>query len=207
MNNKITSQSFIKDIINHNSAIGRAEINSKILSIMNEIDREEFGGSYEDQPESIGFGQTISQPFIVALMTDLIEPEQDHKILEIGTGSGYQAAILSKLVSKVYTIERIKELAEQSTNLLKKLNFNNIEVFHQNGFSGLEEFAPYDSIIVTCAINEVPKALLNQLKDSGKLIIPLANNKDSQILTLITKKNQEIIAENLIKVRFVPFIQ
>ena len=207
MNNKIIFQNFIQEIINHNTAIGRTEIDNKILSIMNEIDREEFGGSYEDHPESIGFGQTISQPFIVALMTDLIKPQKDHKILEIGTGSGYQAAILAKLVAKVYTIERIKELAEKSKNLLKKLNLNNIEVFHHNGFFGLEEFAPYDSIIVTCAINEVPEGLLNQLKDNGKLVIPLGEDKDTQILTLITKKDQEIIAENVISVRFVPFIQ
>jgi len=152
----------------------------------------------------IGYGQTISQPYIVALMTQSLQLKENNKVLEIGTGSGYQAAVLAELVKDVYTIEIIKELADSAENRLNNLNYKNIRVKNADGYFGWEEEAPFDAIIITAAANHIPPPLLNQLKDKGKLIIPLGSTLSFQTLTLVTKKGDELETEFITGVRFVP---
>ena len=162
--------------------------------------------AYENRPLSIGFGQTISQPYIVALMTDLLELEKSHRVLEIGTGSGYQAAILSPLVQEVYTIEIIPELYKRAKNILEKLKYKNITVLSGDGYYGHKKKAPYDRIIVTAASSHIPKNLLEQLKIGGKMVIPIGGAFQAQYLMLITKENDKNFKqENILPVRFVPF--
>jgi protein-L-isoaspartate(D-aspartate) O-methyltransferase len=160
--------------------------------------------AYNDRPLPIGYGQTISQPYIVALMTQEIEVDKDDKVLEIGTGSGYQAAVLSELVSEVYTIEIIKELATAAEERLQELGYENIAVKNADGYFGWEEHAPYDAIIITAAANHIPPPLLQQLKNNGKLIIPLGSTLQFQTLTLVTKKDGNYTSEFITGVRFVP---
>lgn len=161
--------------------------------------------AYDDTPLPIGYGQTISQPFIVATMTQLLDPKPGDRVLEIGTGSGYQAAVLAEIVDKVYTIEIVKELGEQSKKLMSRLGYNNVEVFVGDGYKGLEAKAPFDAIIVTAAVKEIPPPLLKQLKDGGKMIIPVGSSSAVQTLVLVRKKGGKILKTNLDKVRFVPF--
>ena len=158
--------------------------------------------SYSDEPLPIGEGQTISQPYIVALMTELLELNGQERVLEIGTGSGYQAAILAELAKEVYTIELLKPLAERSQKLLKDLGYKNIEVKEGDGFLGLPEKAPFDAIIVTCAPEEVPPALTEQLAEGGRLVIPVGSLY--QELKLLRKEKGKIVTEDIIPVRFVP---
>ena len=182
----------------------------KVLSVMGKIERHNFvpdvlkNNAYNDNPLPIGYGQTISQPYIVALMTQSLGIEKNDKVLELGTGSGYQAAVLSGLVDKVYTIEIINELAKNAETRLKNLGYNNVKVKNADGYSGWEEFAPYDAIIVTAAANHIPPPLLEQLKDNGKLIIPLGSTLTFQTLTLVTKKGNDLETEFITGVRFVP---
>ncbi|UCG63280.1 MAG: protein-L-isoaspartate(D-aspartate) O-methyltransferase [Candidatus Zixiibacteriota bacterium] len=158
--------------------------------------------SYTDGPLPIGKDQTISQPYIVALMTELLDVDSTDKVLEIGTGSGYQAAILGELADSVFTIEIIPELAEQAEKLLEKLGYTNIFVRCGDGFVGWEEHAPYDGIIVTCAPTEIPEPLLTQLAEGGRLVIPVGTMW--QELILVTKTDGETRRESVIPVRFVP---
>lgn len=180
------------------------------LGVIKEVLRHEFvpenmkNNAYEDRPLPIGYGQTISQPYIVALMTQSLELEEDDNVLEIGTGSGYQAAVLAGLVERVYTIEIIKELADAAKNRLKSLGYENVEVKHADGYFGWEEQAPFDAIIVTAAANHIPPPLLRQLKDGGKLIIPLGSTLRFQTLTIITKFGNETETKFITGVRFVP---
>ena len=182
----IETQLRIRDITDEN-----------VLDVMKKVLRHEFvpenmkNNAYEDKPLPIGYGQTISQPYIVALMTQSLELEEDDKVLEIGTGSGYQAAVMAELVEEVYTIEIIKELADAAKNRLNTLEYENIEVKHADGYFGWEEKAPFDAIIVTAAANHIPPPLLQQLKDGGKLIIPLGSTLRFQTLTIITKFGNE----------------
>lgn len=186
------------------------DIDEKVLEVMGKIERHKFvpdvlkNNAYDDNPLPIGYGQTISQPYIVALMTQSLEVDKNYKVLEIGTGSGYQAAVLSELVKKVYTIEIINELAKNAETRLKDLGYNNVKVKNADGYSGWEEFAPYDAIIVTAAANHIPPPLLEQLKDNGKLIIPLGSTLTFQTLTLVTKKGNDLETEFITGVRFVP---
>ncbi|MDD4766619.1 MAG: protein-L-isoaspartate(D-aspartate) O-methyltransferase [Desulfotomaculaceae bacterium] len=162
--------------------------------------------AYCDGPLSIGDGQTISQPYIVAYMIEALDPGKDDVVLEIGTGSGYAAAVLSRLVSKVYTIERLASHAKRAETLLKKLNYNNIEVITGDGTKGLPEQAPFDKIIVSAGASVTPKSLLEQLNMGGRLVIPLGT-RDSQELLLISKDmHGDIKKRNLGSVRFVPLI-
>ena len=182
----------------------------KVLEVMNNIERHKFVPSYlidqayGDNPLPIGYGQTISQPYIVALMTQSLQLKENDKVLEIGTGSGYQAAVLAELVKDVYTIEIIKELANSAENRLNNLNYKNVRVKNADGYFGWEEQAPFDAIIITAAANHIPPPLLKQLKDKGKLIIPLGSILRFQTLTIVTKKGDELETEFITGVRFVP---
>lgn len=160
--------------------------------------------AYEDRPLPIGEGQTISQPYIVALMTYHLHIKPDDKVLEIGTGSGYQAAILAELAKEVYSIEIIEELAQRAQESLKKLGYSNVWVECGDGFYGWKEHAPYDAIIVTCAAPKVPKHLIEQLKEGGRIILPLGDDPFYQTLTLLTKKEGKIEKKRVTGVVFVP---
>ncbi|MDP3733295.1 MAG: protein-L-isoaspartate(D-aspartate) O-methyltransferase [Candidatus Daviesbacteria bacterium] len=161
--------------------------------------------SYGDHPLPIGEDQTISQPYVVALMTELLELKGGEKVLEIGTGSGYQAAILAELVKEVYTIEILEPLAERSQKLLKESGYANIKVKHADGFLGWPEYGPFDAIIVTCAPKVVPPALLEQLAEGGRLVIPVGTHW--QELKLLKKIEGKIVSKSIIPVRFVPMLR
>ena len=162
---------------------------------------------YQDRPVPIGHQQTISQPFIVAYMTDMLDISPLHTVLEIGTGSGYQAAVLSEVALKVYTVERIKALADQTKILLK--NYSNIKMKVSNGYNGWKEHAPYDRIMVTATANDLipPQTLVGQLKDGGKMILPMRRSAGFEELVLITKTGKTYKEKSLIGVRFVPLVK
>jgi protein-L-isoaspartate(D-aspartate) O-methyltransferase len=160
--------------------------------------------AYEDHPLPIGYNQTISQPYIVALMTDLLKVDAGAKVLEVGTGSGYQAAILGELELEVYTVEIIEALATQAAERLSEMQYDNVTVAHQDGYYGWEEHAPFDAIIVTCAPDHVPPELVKQLKDGGRMVIPVGPPGGYQSLFLITKEDGQAKSESLGGVRFVP---
>lgn len=189
---------------------GRDISDAKVLEVMSKVPREKFvpeslkAKAYYDNPLPIGFGQTISQPYIVALMTESLKLDSDDKVLEIGTGSGYQAAVLAEITPNVFTIEIVEELASQAKDRLKKLGYDSVLVKHADGYFGWEEKAPFDKIIVTAATNHTPPPLIEQLKEGGKLIIPLGSTLGFQNLTLITKVNGELESEVITSVRFVP---
>ncbi len=184
---------------------------SRVLQVMSEIPREIFvpdslkDEAYADKPLPIGKGQTISQPYIVALMTELLKLKGNEKVLEIGTGSGYQAAILAKLAKEVYTIDRIPELVENAQKHIKKLNIENVIFKVGDGTLGLPEFAPFDRIIVTAAAPKVPQALKDQLADRGIMVIPVGSHY-FQTLKVIKKQKEKIIEEDSIDCVFVPLI-
>ena len=162
--------------------------------------------AYEDRPLPIGEGQTISQPYIVALMTETLELDENMRVLEIGTGSGYQAAILAEIVNEVYTIEIIETLGIKAKNTLTDLNYKNIKFKIGDGYKGWEESAPFDAIIVTCAPSNIPKPLENQLKEGGRMIIPLGGSI-TQELVLLEKNIGKLIRKEVASVRFVPMIR
>jgi protein-L-isoaspartate(D-aspartate) O-methyltransferase len=184
--------------------------NPQVLQAMTEVPRHEFvplavrSLAYADGPLPIGQGQTISQPFIVAFMTEVLELNKDDTVLEVGTGSGYQAAILGKIAKEVYTIEIVPALAESAQKLLEKLRFENVHVRQGDGYLGWPEKAPFDAIIVTCAPDHVPEPLVNQLKEGGRLVIPIGEQGGIQQLVLLRKKDGKILQENKLDVRFVP---
>jgi protein-L-isoaspartate(D-aspartate) O-methyltransferase len=161
--------------------------------------------AYEDRPLSIGYGQTISQPYIVAYMTEVIDPKPEHKVLEIGTGSGYQAAVLGEIVKEVYTIEIVPELGNAAAARLKKLGYKNVEVKVSDGYFGWAEHGPFDAIVVTAAAEFVPPPLIEQLKEGGKIVIPIGSPYMNQMLMLIEKKGKKITTKSLLPVLFVPF--
>ena len=162
--------------------------------------------AYDDSPLPIGYEQTISQPYIVAYMTELLEPAPGMKILEIGTGSGYQTAVLAHLGCEVYSIEVIESLAVSVKDIFDALKLSNIVVKHGNGYNGWTEKAPFDAIIVTAAPDKIPDKLIKQLKDGGKMIVPVGEIYSVQSLKLITKQENEVTVEDLAMVRFVPMI-
>ena len=180
---------------------GGKEIDYKVQKAMRTIPRHNFVPHfpYEDRPVPIGHKQTISQPFIVAYMTDMLDVSPLHTVLEIGTGSGYQAAVLSEVALKVYTVERIKALAKQSKLLLQ--NYSNVHTKVGNGYDGWKENGPYDRIIVTAMPDHIPQPLIDQLKIGGKMIIPIKGN-----LVLVVKTKNSYTEKELIGVRFVPLI-
>jgi protein-L-isoaspartate(D-aspartate) O-methyltransferase len=183
-----------------------------VLAAMQAVERHLFVPSeyreqaYSDRPLPIGYGQTISQPYIVAYMTERIRPRKEFKVLEIGTGSGYQAAILAGIVDQVFTVEIVPELASASAERLKKLGYGNVQVKQADGFYGWKEHAPYDAIVVTASADFVPPPLIEQLKPGGIMIIPVGSPFQVQFLKEIEKKNGRVLSRNLLPVRFVPFI-
>ncbi len=191
--------------------IDRGITDKATLAAMRKVPRHLFvpysvaDEAYEDTPVLIGYGQTISQPYIVAYMTEVTRPSPKKKVLEIGTGSGYQAAILAEIVDTVYTIEIVEELAKSSSFLFKKLGYNNIDSKHGDGYKGWPEHAPFDIIVVTAAPEEIPQPLIDQLAENGRLVIPVGEVGSVQQLLLLTKKNGKVSKKRLSFVRFVPF--
>ncbi len=184
----------------------------RVLEVMGRIPRHLFVGSayreqaYEDYPLPIDEGQTISQPYIVALMTQCLGVQRGHKVLEIGTGSGYQAAVLAELTDQVYSIEIRENLAKKAAETLRKLGYENVHVKWGDGYFGWPEESPFDAIIVTCAVNHIPPPLLEQLREGGRLVIPLGSTLYFQTLTLISKIEGKPRVKHISGVRFVPMI-
>ncbi|MFA5825973.1 MAG: protein-L-isoaspartate(D-aspartate) O-methyltransferase [Gallionellaceae bacterium] len=192
---------------------GRSAISGKVMAALGKVDRRNFVPdeqiifAYENHPLSIGHGQTISQPYIVALMTDLLDLNTTDRILEIGTGSGYQAAVLSKLVEHVYSVEIVRTLGEHAREKLTKLGYRNISVKIADGRDGWSEFAPYDAVIVTAAPDEIPPELVQQLKTGGKIVIPLGSAYGYQDLVLATKHPDGSLGiRRVLPVSFVPLV-
>ena len=192
---------------------GRSHLSNETITALSEVPRDAFvpeqlkESAFVNGPLPIGHGQTISQPYIVALMTDLLDIKPDHIILEIGTGSGYQSAILSLLCQQVYSMELIPDLSNSAKQRFKKLNYNNIEAFTGNGYSGYPEHAPYDGIIVTAAATHIPEALVTQLKPGGHLVIPVGLSHMHQELILLEKdSNDKTNVNHILDVSFVPLI-
>ena len=189
----------------------RGITDKRVLSAMEKVPRHKFveeglkGVAYQDGPLPIGMNQTISQPYIVALMTELLDISDEHKVLEIGTGSGYQAAVISHLAMSVITVERIPELYKKAKQTLRKMGYNNITVVMADGSIGYREFAPYDRIIVTAASPSVPDELIEQLSNNGKMVIPVGNRFTQQLITL-KKEAEKTIRTDSIGVRFVPLL-
>ena len=190
---------------------GRGVEDKEVIRSMKTVKRHLFvpeknvPNAYDDRPLPIGFGQTISQPFIVAYMTEAIDSKPGYKVLEIGTGSGYQAAVLAEIVKEVYTIEIIPQLGDAAAARLKKLGYQNVSIKLTDGYFGWKEQAPFDAIIVTAAAEFVPPPLIEQLKDGGKMIIPIGSPFMNQMLMLIEKKGKKITTKSLMPVVFVPF--
>jgi protein-L-isoaspartate(D-aspartate) O-methyltransferase len=192
-----------------NQIRSRGITDERILAAMKEVPRHRFveeglkGAAYQDGPLPIGSDQTISQPYIVALMTELLDASNEHKVLEVGTGSGYQAAVISRLAMSVITVERIPELFKKAKETLRKLGYNNITVVMADGSIGYKEYAPYDRIIVTAAAPYVADDLIEQLADKGKIVIPVGNII-TQELVVLKKEAGKIVKSKSIGVRFVP---
>jgi protein-L-isoaspartate(D-aspartate) O-methyltransferase len=184
----------------------------RVLAAMAKVPREEFvpadarPSAYEDGPLPIGYDQTISQPYVVAFMTEQLRPKQSDRVLEIGSGSGYQAAILAELVGDVYTIEIVEPLAKSAEATLQRLGYNNVHIKLGDGYKGWPEEAPFDAIIVTCAPEKVPQPLVDQLKDGGRMVIPVGE-RFAQQLYLLEKKNGQLKESVTLPVRFVPMLR
>jgi len=191
--------------------IRRGISNNQVIDVMQNTPRHRFvpdgmaDYAYQDNALPIGKGQTISQPYIVAFMTETLDVDSTYKVLEIGTGSGYQAAVLSPLVKHVYTIEIVKMLAQRADSTLKALSYNNVTVRWGDGYKGWPEEAPFDRIIGTAAPPEIPKALIDQLKPGGKMVLPVGTNWQ-EIVVLTKSKSGKIKKKNVLPVRFVPMV-
>jgi len=193
--------------------IGKNKLDERVMKAMAKVPRDQFVPddaktmAFNNGPLPIGHGQTISQPYIVALMTDLLQLESQHTVLEIGTGSGYQTAILSILCKQVYSVERIDALSEMANQRFKELSYNNIETCVDNGYEGWLEHAPYDAIIVTASASHIPEPLVEQLKKGSNLVIPVGLVGMHQELKLVKKNLQgEITVDSILGVAFVPLI-
>ncbi len=188
--------------------LGKPALNGRVIEILSEVPRHEFVPvqlqqfSYLNQPLPIGCGKTISQPFIVALMTDLLDPQAGDTVLEIGAGAGYQAAVLSRLVKQVYSIDVIEELALAAGKRLKRLGYSNIIVGLGNGYNGWPEHAPYDKIIVTAAPELIPAALIGQLKPGGRMVIPTGIVDAQQLVLAVKGEDGKMSLKNVLPVRF-----
>ena len=186
----------------------------QVLRVMRETPRHLFlseslrSQAYEDRPVPIGYGQTISQPFIVAFMTDQLEVRKEHRVLEIGTGSGYQAAVLSRLAGEVYTIEIVPELARSAQITLSKLGYKNVFVRHGDGYKGWPEKVPFDRVILTAAPTELPQVLVDQLKAGGKLLGPVGGSTLDQQIVMVEKSiDGQVRKRSVLPVRFVPMVK
>lgn len=188
---------------------GRGIRDQGVLRVMSAVPREKFvpkelrNSAYDDRPLPIGYGQTISQPYIVAFMTEQLQPRKSQRVLEIGTGSGYQAAVLSDLVAEVYTIEIVRPLAQRADAVLRELGYKNVQVRAGDGYKGWPEHAPFDAIIVTAAPDHVPGPLIEQLKEGGRMVIPVGPS-GAQKLYLLEKQGGQVKQTAVIPVRFVP---
>ena len=191
--------------------IRRGISNNQVIDVMQNTPRHRFvpdgvaDYAYQDNALPIGKGQTISQPYIVAFMTETLDVDSTYKVLEIGTGSGYQAAVLSPLVKHVYTIEIVKMLAQRADSTLKALSYNNVTVRWGDGYKGWPEKAPFDRIIGTAAPSEIPEALIDQIKPGGKMVLPVGTNWQ-EIVVLTKSKSGKIQKKNVLPVRFVPMV-
>lgn len=189
---------------------GRGITDRSVLDAMRKVPRHLMvprdlrSHAYADHPLPIAEGQTISQPYVVAMMTEALELKPGDRVLEIGTGSGYQAAVLAEIVAQVYSIEIRKKLADSARRILKRLEYDNVEVKYGDGYFGWEEKGPFDAIIITAAANHIPPPLIKQLKEGGTLILPLGSTVYYQMLTLVTKKGGQITVRQIDSVRFVP---
>jgi protein-L-isoaspartate(D-aspartate) O-methyltransferase len=193
--------------------LGSVGIDQSVLAVMQQVPRHEFvpeevrEEAYENRPLPIGYGQTISQPYIVALMTDLLDPDKGDIVLEVGTGSGYQAAVLAPLVDRVSTIEIVRPLAERAAKRLDALGYDNVTVRQGDGYYGWRDHAPYDGIIVTAAASHIPPPLIDQLKPDGRMIIPVGPAFMAQNLILVEKDGQgQVHTRVLLPVAFVPLV-
>ena len=193
---------------------GRTALSQRVMAAMEKVSRHEFvppgekGNAYQNRPLPIGHGQTISQPFIVALMTDLMEIKPTDRVLEIGTGSGYQAAVLAELAGAVYTVEIVEPLAKQAAERLNTLGYRNVTTRIGDGYQGWVEHAPYDSIMVTAAPREVPEPLIAQLKPGGKLVVPVGGQLAGQSLLVVEKlPDGRTTRRSILAVRFVPLMR
>ena len=196
------------------SLIGKDALDPRVMEAMRKVPRDAFVppnmtyAAFENGPLPIGHGQTISQPYIVALMTDMVVPEPEHRILEIGTGSGYQTAILSQLCSKVYSVEVVAELSVAAADLFKELGYHNIETRIGDGYHGWLEHAPYDGIVVTAAATHIPAALVEQLRPGGRMAIPVGLPYSHQELMLVRKDEQgKTLTQSVLGVAFVPLVE
>jgi protein-L-isoaspartate(D-aspartate) O-methyltransferase len=195
-----------------NQIAARGVQNPEVIAAMRAVPRELFipqsvrSQAYEDHPLPIGFGQTISQPFMVGLMTELLEPNKNHRVLEIGTGSGYQAAILSGLVGELYSIEIVPELARSAAETLRSLGLLNVTVREGNGYRGWPEKAPFDGIILTAAPPEIPQVLLEELKPGGRLIAPIGE-RVQQLVVMQKSGDGKVTTRSVLPVSFVPMVK
>ncbi len=184
---------------------------AEVLTAMRKVERHRFvpeayaSSAYRDHPLPIGEGQTISQPYIVALMTEVLKLKRSDKVLEIGTGSGYQAAILGELCDSVYTIEIVEVLGKRAANLLDALGYEHVAVKIGDGYKGWPEHAPFDAIIVTCSPTQIPQPLQEQLAEGGRMVIPVGQ-RDAQELVLLTKQKGKLQQDYIVPVRFVPMV-
>ena len=192
----------------HIKAKGITDAN--VLAAMQAVTRHSFvppdllSVAYADRPLPIGEGQTISQPYVVALMTEILQLAKDHRVLEIGTGSGYQAAVLAQVVNTVYSIEIKEKLYHRASKTLKSLGYNNVKTRHADGYFGWPQAAPFDAVMITAAIDHIPPALIKQLKDGGRLALPLGNPFSYQNLVLVTKQGDDLTVKQITGVLFVP---
>ncbi len=206
----VTSMERLRELMVKNQIEARGVTDQKVLDAMRKVERHKFvpgqqaGSAYEDHPLPIGHGQTISQPYIVALMTELCGLNGTQRVLEIGTGSGYQAAILSLLAKEVYSIEIVKSLGLSARQKLKELGYNNVEILIGDGYNGWPEKAPFDVIMLTASPPQIPTTLIDQLADGGVLVAP--EGDFAQELVKITKRNGKISKKTVSYVRFVPMV-
>ena len=211
---RVLIESIEDDVRATTAYIGKARLDDRVMAAMARVPRHEFVPervrryAYENRPLPIGYGQTISQPYIVALMTDLLALGEDSVVLEIGTGSAYQAAVLAELVARVYTIEIVEPLGSAARRRLARLGYDNVEVRIGDGYDGWAEHAPFDAIMVTAAASHVPPPLLGQLKPGGRLVIPVGDRFFTQQLILIEKRDDgALTTTQMLPVRFVPLVR
>lgn len=196
-----------------NRYLGKTALEPRVAEALAAVPRHEFvppdmvHAAYDNRPLPIGHGQTISQPYIVAIMTDLLRPQPRHRVLEIGTGCGYQAAVLSRLVAQVYSIETVAELARDAAERLKRLGYANVEVRQGDGYKGWPEHAPFDGIVVTAAAPDLPQALVDQLAPGGRMVVPIGPHGGEQELVLVLKEADGTIDRRaVLPVAFVPMV-
>ncbi len=201
----------LRDEMVNEQIVARGIVDKRVIEAMREVPRHLFvppevvSLAYTDQPLSIGFGQTISQPYIVAFMTEAVDLRPTSRVLEIGTGSGYQSAVLAKIVDEVYTIEIVPELSKRATAVLKGLGYGNVHVLTGDGYDGWPAHAPYDAIIVTCSPTDAPPPLVEQLAEGGRMIVPISED-GNQSLVLMTKEQGRPRRRSILPVLFVPMV-